>query len=174
MARAILEAHRAEDLIPASGKVVVFDIDLPVKFAFYGLLEHHIKCAPIWDSAKMDYVGMLTVSDFIDILRYYHHHQSATDLAHSLEDQCIRQWAAIKASQQSSVPHLLTVGPEGTLVDALALFHRHRIHRLPVLQKEPENSILCMLTHQRLLHFLMAKVCFLFCFVVVFAINTCF
>ena len=58
-------------MIPASGKIVVFDCDLPVKHAFFGLLEHDVKCAPIWDSAKLDFVGMLTVSDFIDILRYF-------------------------------------------------------------------------------------------------------
>lgn len=163
-------------MIPASGKVVVFDHDLPVKYAFYGLLEHHIKCAPIWDSVKMDFVGMLTVTDFIDILRHFYHQDKLADLSNILGNQCIREWAckfdsgemnpnfdipivtAIKSLLRLSVPHLLTTDPECTLLEALEIFSRNRINRLPVLQKEPENSILCLLTHQRILNFLLVKV----------------
>jgi hypothetical protein len=39
-ALAILTASTAYQLIPDSGKVVVFDAALPVKHAFYGLVEH--------------------------------------------------------------------------------------------------------------------------------------
>jgi CBS domain-containing protein len=67
--------------------------------------------------------------------------------------------AAIKASQHTSIPHLLSIDPEGTLLEALEIIHRHHIHRLPVLQRVPENSILCMLTHQRILNFVLVKVC---------------
>ena len=59
--RAHTHARSAEDLIPASGKIVVFDYDLPVKYAFYGLLENNIKCAPVWDTTRSAWVGMLTV-----------------------------------------------------------------------------------------------------------------
>jgi hypothetical protein len=31
-----------------------------------------IKSAPLWDSESNSYVGMITVTDFIDILRHYH------------------------------------------------------------------------------------------------------
>ena len=55
------DTRSAEDLIPASGKIVVFDYDLPVKYAFYGLLENNIKCAPVWDTTRSAWVGMLTV-----------------------------------------------------------------------------------------------------------------
>lgn len=157
MARAILQAHRAEDLIPASGKMVVFDHDLPVKYAFYGMLEHNIKCAPVWDATRSDWVGMLTVTDFIDILRYYYHQDQWASVGHVLGEQCIRQWAAIKASTHTSIPHLLSIDPEGTLWEALQTIQRYHIHRLPVLQKIPENTILSMLTHQRILNFVLVK-----------------
>lgn len=73
----LLWSNQCHNLIPHSGKVVVFDSHLCVKDAFEGMLAHDINCAPVWDSAKRKYVGMLSVSDFIDILiaSYYNDNQ---------------------------------------------------------------------------------------------------
>jgi len=62
----------AYELIPHSGKVVVLDSQLGVLSAFHGLLENNINCAPVWNSQKHKYVGMLSVTDFIDILQHLH------------------------------------------------------------------------------------------------------
>ena len=69
---ALLREHMAYELIPHSGKVVVLDNQLGVLSAFHGLLENSINCAPVWNSLKRKYVGMLSVTDFIDILRHMH------------------------------------------------------------------------------------------------------
>jgi len=39
--------------------------------AFYALVEHDMQSAPLWDAKKCQFVGILTVTDFIDVLRYY-------------------------------------------------------------------------------------------------------
>lgn len=70
-----LKSHTCYELIPASGKIVVLDVSLDVKVAFRALTENNIKSAPLWDSEKEDYVGMITVSDFINILRHFYHTQ---------------------------------------------------------------------------------------------------
>ena len=59
-------------MIPDSGKIVVLDTGLAVKAAFRALIENHIKSAPLWDSQIGDYVGMITVTDFIAILCYFY------------------------------------------------------------------------------------------------------
>lgn len=64
----ILSQFQTHHLIPHSGKVVVFDSQLVVKFAFDGMVQHDLSCAPVWDSWKKKYVGLLSVSDFLDIL----------------------------------------------------------------------------------------------------------
>lgn len=47
-------------------------IILQVKKAFYALVYNGVRSAPLWDSASQDFVGMLTISDFILVLtRYY-------------------------------------------------------------------------------------------------------
>jgi CBS domain-containing protein len=60
------------DVMRTSGKVVVFDTNIPIQLAFYALLEHDLPSAPLWDSANRRFVGLMSVTDFIDILRHYH------------------------------------------------------------------------------------------------------
>ena len=71
---------------------------LQVKKAFYALVYNCVRSAPLWDSAKQDFVGMLTISDFILILtHYYQSPQVCTDAAVPVRDLSI---AAKKLSLQ--------------------------------------------------------------------------
>jgi CBS domain-containing protein len=68
---AFLKEHTCFSVLRVSGKVVVFDTRIPIQLAFYALVEHDMLAAPLWDPSVREFVGMLTVADFIDILRYY-------------------------------------------------------------------------------------------------------
>jgi 5'-AMP-activated protein kinase regulatory gamma subunit len=69
--RQFLEQHNCYSVLRASGKVVVFDVRIPIQLAFYALVEHDMQAAPLWDSVTCQFAGLLTVTDFIDILRHY-------------------------------------------------------------------------------------------------------
>lgn len=64
--------HKCYDLIPTSAKLVVFDTQLLVKKAFYALVYNGVRAAPLWDSEQQKFVGMLTITDFIKILKMYY------------------------------------------------------------------------------------------------------
>lgn len=66
-----LESQTCYTVLRASGKVVVFDTRIPIQLAFYALVEHDMQAAPLWDTKRCEFVGILTVTDFIDVLRYY-------------------------------------------------------------------------------------------------------
>lgn len=68
---AFLDSHNCFSVIRASGKVVVFDTRIPIQLAFYALVEHDMQAAPLWDPTQCQFVGLLKVTDFIDILRIY-------------------------------------------------------------------------------------------------------
>jgi len=51
-----------------------------------------VKSAPLWDSEAGDFVGMITVSDFRNILRHFHATSPGADLAPLLENHEIRTW----------------------------------------------------------------------------------
>lgn len=60
-----LISHTAYELIPESGKVVVLDLDLPVRQAFHALHDQGMASAPLWDSEAGTVCGMVSASDFI-------------------------------------------------------------------------------------------------------------
>mmetsp|Transcript_44619 Transcript_44619/g.139929 ORF Transcript_44619/g.139929 Transcript_44619/m.139929 type:complete len:371 (-) Transcript_44619:154-1266(-) len=66
-----LQSQTCYKMVRKSGKVVVFDINIPVQLAFYALVEHDMPVAPLWDNAQQCFVGVLTKYDFIDIMRDY-------------------------------------------------------------------------------------------------------
>lgn len=50
----------------------MFDTQLLVKKAFYALVYNGVRAAPLWDSEQQKFVGMLTITDFIKILKMYY------------------------------------------------------------------------------------------------------
>jgi len=63
-----MKEHDCYSLIPTSSKIVIFDTRLPVKKAFFALVANGLRAAPLWDSDQGQFVGMLTISDFIRYL----------------------------------------------------------------------------------------------------------
>ena len=82
--------HKCYDLIPTSAKLVVFDTELLVKKAFFALVYNGVRAAPLWDSTKQRFVGMLTITDFIRILQMYY--KSPTVEMEELEEHQLQTW----------------------------------------------------------------------------------
>ena len=88
----LLNTHSCYEMIPASGKIVVLDVALDVKVAFRALIENRIKSAPLWDFNTGEYVGMITVTDFIDIIRYFYHTKDGDPSELIQQDYHIHTW----------------------------------------------------------------------------------
>lgn len=82
--------HKCYDLIPTSAKLVVFDTQLLVKKAFYALVYNGVRAAPLWDSEQQKFVGMLTITDFIKILKMYY--TSPNNSMDQLEEHKLVTW----------------------------------------------------------------------------------
>lgn len=146
-----LLTHKCYDIMPVSGKIVVLDTALPVKAAFVALIDNDVKSAPLWDSEAGDYVGMITVSDFRNILRHFHAASPGADLAPLLEEHEIRTWRRIMGGSMSDA--LITVRPEESLHGAALALLQHRIHRLPIMDPV-DRTILHIITHRKINNFL--------------------
>merc|ERR1712038_1879056 len=141
--------HKCYDLIPTSAKLVVFDTELLVKKAFFALVYNGVRAAPLWDSTKQRFVGMLTITDFIRILQMYY--KSPTVEIEELEEHQLQTWRSVL--KKDDVKQLVSIDPEATLFDAIKTLIENKIHRLPVIDPETGN-VLYILTHKRLLRFL--------------------
>lgn len=146
-----LRSHVCYDIMPASVKIVVLDTRLDIQSAFQALVENGIKAAPLWDSLNHEYNGMITVSDFIDIvLRFSRDPTTMDNLIFELSNYQIKTWR----ETNQTFPTLISVEPDMTLLEASNLLVKNQIHRLPVVDQSETNSILHMITHYRILSFL--------------------
>lgn len=140
--------YHCYELVPVSAKLVIFDTQLIVKKAFAALINNGCRAAPLWDSATQKFVGMLSVTDLIQIIRAYH--KSPTVKLEDVEDQKIEAWRSLL--NQESRP-LVSIGPDDCLLDAILTLKKNKVHRLPIIDPDTGN-VLYILTHKRILRFL--------------------
>ncbi|GAV07696.1 hypothetical protein RvY_17506 [Ramazzottius varieornatus] len=146
-----MEAHTCYDLIPTSSKLVVFDTQLSVKKAFFALVYNGVRAAPLWDSTKQTFVGMLTVTDFIAILHKYFKSGSVPGKIEELEEHKIQTWRDVLKERQRP---FVWINPEASLCDAVRMLVQNKVHRLPVIDSTTGN-VLYILTHKRIIKFMM-------------------
>lgn len=159
------------DLVPESGKLVVLDVALSVQCAFQALRENGIKSAPLWDSEERQFVGMISVSDFVEILvRCYSDAMrgelqspaaAATPVVpdaaecnafvHNQLQRPLSYWR----EELRSVPHLIFVTPEDSAVECSHVMLQQDVHRVAILDAE-SNTVLFLLTHTVILNYFLA------------------
>jgi len=171
--RSFLNSRTLYDAMPKSGRLVVFDVNINLRLVLYALLEHEIRGAPLWNPSLQRLVGMITLSDFTDIVR--HAHITSEDLLDVLESHTIATWRAlVKRHGQSSsetekgcataaslaVEHqkhpkkeLILLHPDATLLDACTVLRDEGIHRLPVIDPDMQTC-LQVVTSQSILEYL--------------------
>ncbi|CAD5220497.1 unnamed protein product [Bursaphelenchus xylophilus] len=147
-----MKAHKCYDLIPTSSKLVVFDTELPVSKAFFALVYNGVRAAPLWDSTNQQFVGMLTITDFIQILYKYYKKDAVSDGIKELEQHKISTWRKV-FEEDGHLKKMTYIDPSESLYKAVEMLCEHKIHRLPVLEPS-SGDILYILTHKRLIKFL--------------------
>mmetsp|Transcript_31123 Transcript_31123/g.53187 ORF Transcript_31123/g.53187 Transcript_31123/m.53187 type:complete len:365 (+) Transcript_31123:242-1336(+) len=146
-----LESQTCYSVLRASGKVVVFDTRIPIQLAFYALVEHDMQAAPLWDPKRCQFVGILTVTDFIDVLRYYRETGAdvltlaSRSIADILADEGIlstvlkknppRRYASVNGEGSGEDQHssFLSVDADANLDRACHLLHDQTMDFLPVM-----------------------------------------
>ncbi|XP_071803620.1 5'-AMP-activated protein kinase subunit gamma-1-like isoform X1 [Asterias amurensis] len=143
-----MKNHKCYEIIPTSAKLVVFDVQLRVKKAFFALVYNGVRAAPLWDSEKQDFVGMLTITDFICILQNYY--KSPLVKMDELEEHKIATWRDVLSKKARP---LVWIDPDASLFEAVRMLIQSKIHRLPIVDPVTGN-VIYILTHKRILKFL--------------------
>eukprot|EP00249_Psilotum_nudum_P020274 c27632_g1_i1 orf=531-2006(+) len=149
-----LLCHTAFELLPESGKVIVLDVSMPVKQAFHALYEQGIPVAPLWDSDRQRFVGMLTASDFIAILRQIGS-SGAMLSEEEFDSHTIAAWKDEKAvlaghaqsSFSSTQRPLIYVGPDDSLREVAMKLLQHQVATVPVLHFCPQEPMSPQILH---------------------------
>ncbi|MBA0770921.1 hypothetical protein Gotri_019469 [Gossypium trilobum] len=169
-AATFLSRHTAYELLPDSSKVIALDVNIAVKQAFhilheqvnlfYELKKHaavkrlaqalHLKgipMAPLWDSFKGQFVGVLSALDFILILRELGNHGSNLT-EEELETHTISAWkeGKVHLSRQidgnaSSYPRCLVhAGPYDSLKDVVLKILRSKVAMVPIIHSASQDG----------------------------------
>jgi len=152
----------------------VFDTRIPIQLAFYALVEHDMQAAPLWDPKRCQFVGILTVTDFIDVLRYYRETGSdvltlaSRSIADILADEGIsntvlrknppRRYANANGEGMGVDQHssFLSVDADANLDRACHLLHDQTIDFLPVMLPS-DMRVLATITYTCVLEHLVSN-----------------
>ncbi|CAJ1976132.1 unnamed protein product [Sphenostylis stenocarpa] len=159
-----LSTLTAYELLPESGKVVALDITLPVKQAFHALYQEGISIAPVWDSTKCQFVGMLSSMDFILILKeLWTHGSNMTE--EQLETHTIGAWREAKLqecvtdSNRRTYPrHLVHAGPPDCLKDVALKILQNKVATVPIIHSS-EDGLFPQLLHLASLSEILKCIC---------------
>ncbi|KAE8675394.1 Sucrose nonfermenting 4-like protein [Hibiscus syriacus] len=144
-----LSRHTAYELLPDLGKVIALDVNIAVKQAFHILYEQGIPVAPLWDSLKGQFVGVLSALDFILILRELGNHGSNLT-EEELETHTISFWKEgkvhlsrqIDGNARSYPRHLVHAGPYDTLKDVALRILKSKVAVVPIIHSSsPDGSL---------------------------------
>jgi CBS domain-containing protein len=155
--RNFLKGRTTYDAFPVSFRLIVLDTELNVKKALQCLLLNGVVSAPLWNSEKSKFAGMLTVLDIIHLIQHYYHTASYDSAAADVEHFKLESLRDIEKRLGVATPPLLHEHPSSTLYDAAKLLIQTHARRLPLLDHDTETGhevIVSVLTQYRLLKFI--------------------
>ncbi|KAJ9465336.1 5prime-AMP-activated protein kinase subunit gamma [Diplonema papillatum] len=140
LARAMFEYLKTKtcyDALPTSSQIVVIDANLPLKTGFIAALETKMPFGVLWDPEVKQYVGTMTVTDYIKVL--LRTRTSGESIA-ELQDLSIKACRACSWMQRGGlVPkELVSVRLDRDLLAALKVLKENHIRRLPVMSHTGE------------------------------------
>jgi 5'-AMP-activated protein kinase regulatory gamma subunit len=142
-----MKCQTCYDIIPKSSKLVIFDTQLAVKKAFFALVYNGVRAAPLWDTKRRKFIGLLTITDFILILQKYYKQPHAK--IEELEEHRIETWREVLREYEKP---LLFIRPNQSLFEAIRILLENHVHRLPIIDPTT-NNVVFILTHKRILRF---------------------
>lgn len=104
---------------------------------------------------------MLTVADFINLIQYYYTHSSVEDAFREIESFELAHLRNVEKLVGAPAPQLVSMDPMATLYDACRMLAESRVHRVPLLDIEPETGtemIVSVITQYRILKFIASNV----------------
>ena len=136
-----LAHHSAYELIPESGKVVLLDIDLPLRQAFHALHEQGLASAPLYCSESGTIAGIISASDFIATLQRLRSMVSTSSNPMSeveMDQHTIRGLREELAGEGRPPKSLVFVTPKNTLAQVVRTMYEQHCSMAPVLASEED------------------------------------
>lgn len=152
--REFLKSKTSFDVLPVSYRLIVFDTSLLVKRALNVLLQNSIVSAPLWNSKISKFAGLLTASDFLNIVHYAANNpDQSVNLSETLT---LDGLANIGSMLGSSALDTCSIHPFRSLYDACVEMIKSSARRIPLIDRDEETQreiVVSVLTQYRILKF---------------------
>ncbi|KAK0728280.1 hypothetical protein B0T26DRAFT_767627 [Lasiosphaeria miniovina] len=152
--REFLKVRTSYDVLPLSFRLVVLDNDLLIKKSLNILLQNGIVSAPLWDSRNSAFAGLLTSTDYINVIQYYCQFPEEIDQVDKFRLSSLRE-----IERRIGVVPLETVSvhPMRPLYEACRRMLRTRARRIPLVDTDDETgreTVVSVITQYRILKFI--------------------
>ncbi|PVH89509.1 Snf1 protein kinase-like protein complex subunit Snf4 [Cadophora sp. DSE1049] len=156
--REFLKIRTSYDVLPLSFRLIILNTDLLVKKSLTILLQNGIVSAPLWDSHTSTFAGLLTTSDYINVVQYYWQNPDALSQIDQFRLSSLRD---IERAIGVSPLETLSVHPARPLYEACRQMLKTRARRIPLVDIDDETGremVVSVITQYRLLKFIAVNV----------------
>ncbi len=117
-----------------------------------------IVSAPLWDSTTSTYAGLLTVNDYLNVVRYYNLH---ADKLKDVDKLLLSDLRDVERVLNVKPPETISASPETVLYDALRKQLISRARRIPLVSYDSDTQrtmVTSVITQYRILKFISMNV----------------
>lgn len=151
--RLFLQSKTSYDVLPVSYRLIVLDTSLLVKKSLNILLQNNIVSAPLWNNKTSRFAGLLTSSDFINVIQYYFQFPEKFDLVDQLTLDGLRD---IEKAIGMAPIETACIHPFKSLYEACVMMLESKARRIPLIDEDEKTHreiVVSVLTQYRILKF---------------------
>ncbi|KAK3902272.1 hypothetical protein C8A05DRAFT_15663 [Staphylotrichum tortipilum] len=152
--REFLKVRTSYDVLPLSFRLVVLDNNLLIKKSLNILIQNGIVSAPLWDSRRATFAGLLTSTDYINVIQYYCQFPDEIDQVDQFRLSSLRD---IERAIGVLPLETVSVHPTRPLYEACRRMLKTRARRIPLVDYDNETGhemVVSVITQYRILKFI--------------------
>ncbi|KAI2470253.1 CBS-domain-containing protein [Annulohypoxylon bovei var. microspora] len=152
--RNFLRVRTSYDVLPLSFRLIVLDNDLLIRKSLDILIQNGIVSAPLWDSQQSRFAGLLTATDYINLIQYYCQFPEHIDDVDKFRLSSLRD---IERAIGVLPLETVSVHPSQPLYEACSRMLKSRARRIPLVDVDHETereTVVSVITQYRILKFI--------------------
>ncbi|KAL2053518.1 hypothetical protein ABVK25_006170 [Lepraria finkii] len=156
--RDFLKIRTSYDVLPLSFRLIIFDTALLVKRSLAILIQNGIVSAPLWDSKTSSFAGLLTTSDYLNLIQYYWQNPEQVQKIDQFRLNSLRD---IEKAIGVQPLETVSIHPQRPLYEACRRMLESRARRMPLVDVDDETKramVVSVVTQYRILKFVAVNV----------------
>lgn len=152
--REFLKVRTSYDVLPLSFRLIVLDNSLLIRKSLNILIQNGIVSAPLWDSHSSTFAGLLTSTDYINVIQYY---WQFPEEIHQVDQFRLSSLRDIEKAIGVVPVENISIHPMRPLYEACRRMLKTRARRIPLIDIDDETrreTVVSVITQYRILKFI--------------------